>query len=217
MDKEELEKLFDTCDVAGNGYLDKSEFARLCQELSLKDDELQSLFRSVDINKDGMIQKYEFVEKFYVVADLFFSACDVTPDDVNNLHCDVTDRLSNGLSSMQCNNEETQHLSEDNDYFNDVTKQADVTIDSHCDVIAPLPEAKSFSAPLNESSFMVTPPAGDSPGKRTSTPRPGAIGGRVSRSGRFKVAKGDKSWDAFAESVGNVIYSLSRLVIQTIH
>ncbi|XP_013406983.1 ras and EF-hand domain-containing protein homolog [Lingula anatina] len=58
----QIGQLFEACDLDGSGYIDQSELARLCTELTT--DELGDVFKELDKDGDGRISVAEFTEGF---------------------------------------------------------------------------------------------------------------------------------------------------------
>ncbi|CAK8682444.1 unnamed protein product [Clavelina lepadiformis] len=84
MDRDDLSRLFVSCDKDGNGHLSKDEFWNLCSELNLSKKEFRELFNAVDVNRDGKIQLEEFINKFHVVADLYLDSIEEYNDVTDN-------------------------------------------------------------------------------------------------------------------------------------
>lgn len=66
-----LRQLFKACDLDGSGYLDKSELARVCTDLS--SDELAEVFRELDKDADGKISVEEFARGFRDISSSLLS------------------------------------------------------------------------------------------------------------------------------------------------
>ncbi|XP_064599676.1 ras and EF-hand domain-containing protein homolog [Liolophura sinensis] len=66
-----LRQLFKACDLDGSGYLDKSELAKVCTDLS--SDELTEVFRELDKDADGKISVEEFARGFRDISSSLLS------------------------------------------------------------------------------------------------------------------------------------------------
>lgn len=57
-----LQQLFKACDLDGSGYIDQSELATICTDMST--DELTDVFKELDTDGDGRISVDEFARGF---------------------------------------------------------------------------------------------------------------------------------------------------------
>lgn len=67
---EELEALFDACDLNLSGFIEKDELEILCADLQLTEEEFGEIFRALDTDGDGQISKTDFKEGFRSVSGL---------------------------------------------------------------------------------------------------------------------------------------------------
>jgi len=200
MDREELEKLFDACDAGRKGYLDRSEFARLCEELSLPDDELHALFQALDTNKDGKIQKLEFAAKFYVVDGISDESVEQHVDEVQRYPQNAGRKKSSDVA-MRDNFREPLTGNEASGSVWDLTEnnvhRADtigIDFSGRKDSIGSLGDSGSFQP-------------------KTSTPVPPNTAKKSRGFPRVKnpsYSRKLSSWNKFADEVGHIIYDLSR-------
>ena len=62
-----LDQLFSACDLDGSGYIDQSELALVCSELSKED--LKEVFMELDKDGDGRISVEEFAKGFAEISE----------------------------------------------------------------------------------------------------------------------------------------------------
>ncbi len=70
-DAEQIDVLFEACDVNQTGFIDRDEFQALCADLDLTADEFDQIFTELDVDKDGSISKSDFREGFKNVSNVF--------------------------------------------------------------------------------------------------------------------------------------------------
>lgn len=64
--EQKLQQLFWACDLDGSGYIDQSELATVCTDLST--DELNNVFEELDTDGDGRISVDEFAHGFKEIS-----------------------------------------------------------------------------------------------------------------------------------------------------
>ena len=65
--RNQLDQLFQVCDLDGSGFLDKEELANICPDLST--DEIDHVFSQLDVDGDGSISIAEFSDGFKGITD----------------------------------------------------------------------------------------------------------------------------------------------------
>ncbi|XP_078577225.1 ras and EF-hand domain-containing protein homolog isoform X3 [Branchiostoma floridae x Branchiostoma japonicum] len=59
---EDLEEIFSNLDRSGSGFIEKSDFENLCQNLELDGDEVEAVFKELDKDGDRRISLHEFTD-----------------------------------------------------------------------------------------------------------------------------------------------------------
>ncbi|CAH1251732.1 RASEF [Branchiostoma lanceolatum] len=59
---EDLEEIFSNLDRSGSGFIEKSDFENLCQNLELDGEEVEAVFRELDKDGDRRISLHEFTD-----------------------------------------------------------------------------------------------------------------------------------------------------------
>ena len=78
--------IFQSWDINKNGFIEKTELEKCCEDLKLSSPELERVFTELDVDKDGRISLRDFYESFEKVCDLF----QVSRDSV--LHQEVSEQ-----------------------------------------------------------------------------------------------------------------------------
>ncbi len=124
-DAEQIDVLFEACDVNQTGFIDRDEFQALCADLDLTPDEFDQIFTELDVDKDGSISKSDFREGFENVSNVFLRKKSSSPHGSPLL--EHTKRIKSFSSSSE---EEEEPIEEANTVNNVKPKRRIVSANS---------------------------------------------------------------------------------------